>query len=127
MSSKHLSIAVQVKPIPRIPSRHDLADLSSTLGPMSVIYLFKNFAYIYIQVRLNLLRCNMPSRAIGSCDPMYIDVTAKALCPPPAADSNGAGTTQAGSPPAAVQSVVPHQLPDRSSRTGAPCVCMHIA
>ena len=52
---KHLSVAVQVKPIPSIPSRHDLADLSSTLGPMSVIYLFKNFTYIYIQVHLNLL------------------------------------------------------------------------
>ena len=95
MTSKHLSVAVQVKPIPRIPSRHDLADLSSTLGPMSVIYLFKNFAYIYIQVRSNLLRCNMLPRAIGEglCTPMYIDVRAQALCPTPAADSNNIGTT----------------------------------
>ena len=41
---------MQVKPILRIPSRHDVADLAHTLGPMSVIYLFKNFTYVLIQV-----------------------------------------------------------------------------
>jgi hypothetical protein len=39
-------------------------DLLHTLGPMSVIYLFKNFTYILIQVLCDLLRCTPAMHAL---------------------------------------------------------------
>lgn len=48
---------------------------------MSVIYLFKNFAYIYIQVQWILLRCDMPSRAIGRT-PIYPRILMSQLSTP---------------------------------------------
>lgn len=69
-----------MKPVLRVPSRQDLEILCSTLGPVSLIYLCKNFTYIQLQVCIYKLQ-RTPLCWTCACD-VHDGVNRATKCPP---------------------------------------------